>query len=69
MFFIREQCCKIVDRGGKMKRNPLIGISIIAMVFLVLGSLSNMVGYQIVQDRGLKRIILYAWVGKELTWF
>jgi hypothetical protein len=29
-----------------MKKNPLIGVCIIAVVFLILGSLSNVVGYQ-----------------------
>jgi hypothetical protein len=32
-----------------MKQYPLIGISIIAIIVLVLGSLSNVVGYQTVQ--------------------
>jgi hypothetical protein len=32
-----------------MKKNPLIGVSICAVVLLVLGSLSNDVGYQTVQ--------------------
>jgi nitrous oxidase accessory protein NosD len=29
-----------------MKKNPLIGVSIVAVVVLILGSLSNVVGYQ-----------------------
>ena len=33
-----------------MNRNPLIGISICAVVLLVLGSLSNVVGYQSVKS-------------------
>jgi len=33
-----------------MKQYPLIGISIIAIIVLVLGSLSNVVGYQTVQS-------------------
>ncbi|MCX6662460.1 MAG: hypothetical protein NTY91_07930 [Euryarchaeota archaeon] len=33
-----------------MDKKPLIGISICAMVLLVLGSLSNVVGYQSVQS-------------------
>ena len=34
----------------KMKKIPLIGISIIAVVLLVLGSLTNVVGYQNIQS-------------------
>jgi hypothetical protein len=33
-----------------MDKKPLIGVSICAMVFLVMGSLSNVVGYQSVQS-------------------
>jgi len=33
-----------------MKKNPLISVCIIAVVFLILGSLSNVVGYQSVQS-------------------
>ena len=33
-----------------MDKNPLIGVSIIAVVLLVLGSLSNVVGYQSVKS-------------------
>ena len=37
-------------KGGKvMDKKPLIGVSILAVVLLVLGSLSNVVGYQSVQ--------------------
>jgi len=36
-----------------MDRNPLIGVSIIAVVLLVLGSLTNVVGYQTVQSSRL----------------
>jgi len=33
-----------------MKKNVLIGVSICAVVLLVLGSLNNVVGYQVVQS-------------------
>jgi hypothetical protein len=39
-----------------MKKYPLIGISIIAVVLLVLGSLTNVVGYQQVQSSNQKVI-------------
>jgi hypothetical protein len=39
-----------------MKKYPLIGVSIIAVVLLVLGSLSNVVGYQSVQSSNQKII-------------
>jgi hypothetical protein len=39
-----------------MKKNPLIGVGIIAGVLLVLGSLSNVVGYQTVQSSNQKVI-------------
>jgi hypothetical protein len=35
-----------------MDKKPLIGVSIIAVILLVLGSLSNVVGYQSVKSRG-----------------
>jgi hypothetical protein len=39
-----------IVKGGKvMDKKPLIGVSILAVVLLVLGSLSNVVGYQTVQ--------------------
>ena len=33
-----------------MNKYPLIGVRILAVFFLVLGSLSNVVGYQTVQS-------------------
>jgi len=33
-----------------MNKNPLIGVSILAVILLVLGSLSNVVGYQSIQS-------------------
>ena len=39
-----------------MHKNPLIGVSIIAVVLLVLGSLTNVVGYQAVQSSNQKAI-------------
>jgi hypothetical protein len=45
-----EQCYKKPYRGGKgMNKYPLIGFSILAVILLVLGSLSNVVGYESVQ--------------------
>jgi len=39
-----------------MRKKPLIGVSICAVVLLVLGSLSNVVGYQTVQSSNLSVI-------------
>lgn len=39
-----------------MQKYPLIGVSIIAVVLLVLGSLTNVVGYQTVQSSNQKAI-------------
>jgi len=39
-----------------MKKYPLIGVSIIAVVLLVLGSLTNVIGYQTVQSSNQKVI-------------
>jgi hypothetical protein len=39
-----------------MDKYPLIGVSIIAVVLLVLGSLTNVVGYQTVQSSSQKTI-------------
>ncbi len=36
-----------------MNKYPLIGVSILAVVLLVLGSLSNVVGYQSIQSSGV----------------
>jgi len=36
-----------------MNKKPLIGVSICAVVLLVMGSLSNVVGYQSVKSRGM----------------
>lgn len=54
--FIGEQCYIIVQRRKAMDKNPLIGVSIIAVVLLVLGSLTNVVGYQSVQSSNQKAI-------------
>lgn len=40
-----------------MEKNPLIGVSIIAVVLLILGSLSNVVGYQIVESSNLHSMV------------
>ncbi|MCX6661592.1 MAG: hypothetical protein NTY91_03480 [Euryarchaeota archaeon] len=39
-----------------MDKKPLIGVSICAVVLLILGSLSNVVGYQSVQSSNQKII-------------
>ncbi|MCX6664323.1 MAG: hypothetical protein NTZ75_08780 [Euryarchaeota archaeon] len=39
-----------------MDKNPLIGVSIVAVVLLILGSLTNVVGYQAVQSSNQKVI-------------
>ena len=36
-----------------MRKSPLIGVSIIAVVLLVLGSLTNVVGYQSVKSTSM----------------
>jgi hypothetical protein len=42
---------KKVEGGGKqMDKKPLIGVSLCAVVLLVLGSLTNVVGYQTIQS-------------------
>jgi len=43
-----------------MNKYPLIGVSIVAMVLLVLGSLTNVVGYQTVQSSNQYRYVLIA---------
>jgi len=43
-----------------MDKNPLIGVSIIAVVLLVLGSLSNVVGYQSAQSSGVNESLLFS---------
>ncbi len=50
MFFIGEQCYKILYGGKQLDKKPLIGVSILVVVLLVLGSLSNVVGYQSVKS-------------------
>jgi hypothetical protein len=40
----------IVKEGKVMDKKPLIGVSILAVVLLVMGSLSNVVGYQSVKS-------------------
>jgi len=40
----------MVQGGKAVDKKPLIGVSIIAVVLLVLGSLTNVVGYQMVQS-------------------
>jgi len=42
--------------GERMDKRPLIGISICAVVLLILGSLTNVVGYQTVQSSNQKVI-------------
>jgi len=56
-----EPCYKNCKRGGKgMNKYPLIGISILAVVLLVLGSLSNVVGYQSIQSSGVNDSPLFS---------
>jgi hypothetical protein len=43
-----------------MRKNPLIGVSIIAVVLLVLGSLTNVVGYQSAQSSGVNESPLFS---------
>jgi hypothetical protein len=43
-----------------MRKNPLIGISILAVVLLVLGSLSNVVGYQSIRSSGVNDSPLFS---------
>jgi len=44
-------------KGGKgIDKKPLIGVSIVAVILLVLGSLTNVVGYQAVQSSNQKII-------------
>jgi hypothetical protein len=49
---------KIIE-GKYMNKYPLIGVSIIAVVLLILGSLTNVVGYQTVQSSNQKTINTY----------
>ena len=48
--FIGEQCYKTVYGEKVMDKYPLIGVSICAVVLLILGSLTNVVGYQSVKS-------------------
>jgi hypothetical protein len=50
-----------------MDRNPLIGVSIIAVVLLVLGSLTNVVGYQSVQSTAMNDSPLFSMRTKKAT--
>ncbi len=52
ILFIGEHPYKILIIRGResMDKKPLIGVSILAVVLLVLGSLSNVVGYQSVKS-------------------
>jgi hypothetical protein len=43
-----------------MRKYPLIGVSIIAMILLVLGSLTNVIGYQSVQLSGVNGSPLFS---------
>jgi hypothetical protein len=43
-----------------MNKYPLIGVSILAVVLLVLGSLSNVVGYQSIQSSGMNDSPLFS---------
>jgi len=43
-----------------MEKNPLIGASIVAVVLLVLGSLTNVVGYQTVQSSAVNESPLFS---------
>jgi len=49
---IGEQCYKIVKGRKVMDKNPLIGVSICAVVLLVLGSFTNVVGIESSQGCG-----------------
>ncbi len=48
--FLKENIVIKYDNGGKQTKKPLIVVSICTVVLLVLGSLSNVVGYQTVQS-------------------
>jgi len=49
--FLKESNVIKYDNGGKqMDKKPLIGVSILAVVLLVMGSLSNVVGYESVKS-------------------
>jgi hypothetical protein len=45
-----------VQRGKGIDKYPLIGVSIVAVILLILGSLTNVVGYQAIQSSNQKVI-------------
>ena len=51
---------KTDDKGRRRMQKPLIGVSICAVVLLVLGSLSNVVGYQSAQSSGVNESPLFS---------
>jgi hypothetical protein len=61
MFLKGNRVIKTVERGRKgMNNYPLIGVSICAVVLLILGSLSNVVGYQTIQSSGVNDSPLFS---------
>jgi hypothetical protein len=55
--FLKENVVIKFNNGGKeTNKKPLFGVSICAVVLLVLGSLSNVVGYQTVQSSNQQTI-------------
>jgi hypothetical protein len=50
-----------------MKKSPLIGISILAVILLVLGSFTNVVGYQSVKSSGVNGSPLFSVRTKRAT--
>ena len=52
-----------------MNKKPLIGVSILAVVLLVLGSLSNVVGYQTNQSQDTSSLFTEMLIGREpINW-
>jgi hypothetical protein len=59
--FLKGNCVIKLYNGGKVvDKKPLIGVSICAVVLLVLGSLSNVVGYQSVKSTAVNDSPLFS---------
>ena len=56
MFLKENRVIKLYCGGKNMRKYPIIGGSILAIVLLILGSFTNMVGYQTVQASNQKII-------------
>ena len=57
------------EGGKQVDKKPLIGISIIAVILLVLGSLTNVVGYQSVKSSGISESIAKMQIGPgDVNW-